>query len=90
MVRNALRGMVLSGGGRFPSIISAQALVESAQVHKLVCSQPLGTCAVVWGATQELGGSATMLFYNSAEGHEGRKSYLEKRRPDWSKFKRLP
>lgn len=39
---------------------------------------------------QELGGSATMLFYNSAEGHEGRKSYLEKRRPDWSKFKRLP
>jgi naphthoate synthase len=39
---------------------------------------------------QELGGSATMLFYNSEEGSEGRRAYLEKRPPDWSKFKRLP
>mmetsp|Transcript_15593 Transcript_15593/g.21553 ORF Transcript_15593/g.21553 Transcript_15593/m.21553 type:complete len:354 (-) Transcript_15593:136-1197(-) len=39
---------------------------------------------------QELGGNATMLFYNSEEGSEGRQAYLEKRPPDWSKFKRLP
>jgi naphthoate synthase len=31
-----------------------------------------------------------MLFYNSEEGSEGRQAYLEKRPPDWSRFKRLP
>jgi naphthoate synthase len=39
---------------------------------------------------QELGGNATMLFYQTEEGDEGRRSYLEKRTPDFSKFKRLP
>ena len=39
---------------------------------------------------QELGGNATLLFYNSEEGNEGRQAYLEKRKPDFSKFKRLP
>ena len=39
---------------------------------------------------QELGGSATLLFYQTEEGSEGRKAYLEKRRPDFSKFKRYP
>ncbi|GIL69420.1 hypothetical protein Vretimale_13531 [Volvox reticuliferus] len=39
---------------------------------------------------QELGGNATLLFYQSEEGNEGRKAYLEKRPPDFSKFKRLP
>ncbi|MEW5308719.1 MAG: hypothetical protein WDW38_000656 [Sanguina aurantia] len=39
---------------------------------------------------QELGGNATMLFYQSEEGDEGRRAYLEKRAPDFSKFKRLP
>ncbi|GIL48766.1 hypothetical protein Vafri_5215 [Volvox africanus] len=39
---------------------------------------------------QELGGNATLLFYQSEEGNEGRKAYLEKRPPNFSKFKRLP
>ena len=39
---------------------------------------------------QQLGGDATMLFYQSEEGNEGRTSYLEKRPPDFSKFPRLP
>lgn len=39
---------------------------------------------------QVMGGDATMLFYQSEEGDEGRRSYLEKRRPDFSKFKRFP
>lgn len=39
---------------------------------------------------QEMGGNATLLFYNSAEGTEGRTAYMEKRAPDWSRFKRLP
>ena len=39
---------------------------------------------------QELAGNATMLFYMSEEGQEGRNAYLEKRKPDFNKFTRFP
>jgi naphthoate synthase len=39
---------------------------------------------------QELAGNATLLFYLSEEGQEGRNAYLEKRKPDFRKFRRLP
>jgi naphthoate synthase len=39
---------------------------------------------------QELGGNATLLFYMTEEGREGHGAYLERRRPDFKKFRRLP
>ena len=39
---------------------------------------------------QELAGNATMLFYMTEEGQEGRNAYVEKRPPDFSKFPRRP
>ena len=39
---------------------------------------------------QELAGNATLLYYMTEEGREGKEAFLEKRRPDFSKFKRLP
>ncbi len=39
---------------------------------------------------QELAGNATMLFYMTQEGQEGRNAFLEKRKPDFSKFPRRP
>lgn len=39
---------------------------------------------------QQLAGDATRLFYMSEEGSEGKQAYLEKRKPDFSKFPRLP
>ncbi len=39
---------------------------------------------------QVLAGDATMLFYMTEEGNEGRKAYLEKRKPDFSKFPHRP
>jgi naphthoate synthase len=39
---------------------------------------------------QELAGSATLLFYMSEEGQEGKNAFLEKRRPDFDKFTRYP
>ncbi len=39
---------------------------------------------------QELAGNATLLFYLSEEGKEGKNAYLEKRKPDFRKFRRLP
>ncbi|MEJ2072118.1 MAG: 1,4-dihydroxy-2-naphthoyl-CoA synthase [Reinekea sp.] len=39
---------------------------------------------------QELAGNATMLFYMTEEGQEGRNSFLEKRPPDFNRFIRNP
>lgn len=39
---------------------------------------------------QELAGCATMLYYMSEEAQEGRNAFVEKRKPDFSKFKRQP
>ncbi len=39
---------------------------------------------------QELAGNATMLFYMTEEGQEGRNAFLQKRKPDFSKFPRRP
>ncbi len=39
---------------------------------------------------QQLAGDATMLFYMTEEGKEGRDAFNEKRKPDFSKYPRLP
>ena len=39
---------------------------------------------------QQLAGDATMLFYMTEEGQEGRNAFLEKRRPDFGRFPRRP
>jgi len=39
---------------------------------------------------QQLAGDATLLFYTTPEGKEGRDAFLEKRQPDFSPFPRLP
>lgn len=39
---------------------------------------------------QELAGNATMLFYMSEEGQEGRNAFNEKRKPNFSKFPKRP
>ena len=39
---------------------------------------------------QELAGNATLLFYMTEEGQEGKNAFLEKRKPDFRKFTRYP
>lgn len=39
---------------------------------------------------QELAGNATMLYYMTEEAQEGKTAFLEKRRPDFRKFPKLP
>lgn len=39
---------------------------------------------------QELAGNATLLYYMSEEAQEGKNAYLQKRKPDFNKFPKLP
>lgn len=39
---------------------------------------------------QELAGNATLLYYLSEEAKEGKQAFLEKRKPDFSKFPKFP
>jgi len=39
---------------------------------------------------QQLAGDATLLYYLSEEAQEGKNAFMEKRKPDFSKFPRLP
>ncbi|HPS80185.1 MAG TPA: 1,4-dihydroxy-2-naphthoyl-CoA synthase, partial [Thermoanaerobaculaceae bacterium] len=39
---------------------------------------------------QQLAGDATLLFYLTEEAKEGKRAFIEKRKPDFSKFPRFP
>lgn len=39
---------------------------------------------------QELAGNATLLYYLTEEAQEGKKAFLEKRKPDFSRFPKFP
>jgi naphthoate synthase len=39
---------------------------------------------------QELAGNATLLYYLSEEAQEGKQAFLEKRKPDFSKYPKFP
>ncbi len=39
---------------------------------------------------QEFAGNATMLYYMTDEAQEGKKAFLEKRKPDFKKYPRMP
>jgi naphthoate synthase len=41
-------------------------------------------------ALQDFAGSATLLYYQTDEGREGKEAFLEKRPPDFKKFPRFP
>jgi len=55
-----------------------------------LCKNALNAAEDGQAGIQDMGGSATLLFYQSEEGNEGRRAFLEGRKPDFTKFKRFP
>ena len=43
-----------------------------------------------WLMMLDFAGNATLLYYLSEEGQEGRNAYVEKRKPNFKKFGRMP
>ena len=39
---------------------------------------------------QQFAGDATMLYYTTDEGKEGKNAFLEKRKPDFNKYPKFP
>jgi naphthoate synthase len=37
-----------------------------------------------------MGGNSTLIFYGTEEANEGKIAYMQRRRPDFSKFNRRP
>lgn len=65
-------------------------IMQNSPMAIRILKSALNACEDGHMGLQQLGGDATLLFYHTEEGNEGKKSYLEKRSPDFSKFKRLP
>jgi len=55
-----------------------------------VLKSSLNACEDGHAGVAQLGGDATLLFYQTEEGSEGRQAYVDKRKPDFSKFTRFP
>uniref|UniRef100_A0A0C9RIG6 1,4-dihydroxy-2-naphthoyl-CoA synthase n=1 Tax=Wollemia nobilis TaxID=56998 RepID=A0A0C9RIG6_9CONI len=55
-----------------------------------VCKAALNAVDDGHAGLHDLAGNATLLFYGSEEANEGKTAYLQRRRPDFSRFPRLP
>ncbi|CAI9096382.1 OLC1v1032512C1 [Oldenlandia corymbosa var. corymbosa] len=55
-----------------------------------VCKSAVNAADDGHSGLQALAGDATLMFYGTEEGNEGRSSYLQHQQPDFSKFPRLP
>lgn len=67
--------------------------------HKMMQHSPLALRMIKAGLNaeldgqagiQELAGNATMLYYMTEEAQEGKKAFLEKRKPDFKKYPKFP
>lgn len=87
--------------GLVNKVVSLDKLEDTcvAWAHKMMEHSPIALRMIKVGLNaeldgqigiQELAGNATMLYYMTEEAQEGKNAFLEKRKPDWDKFPKLP
>ena len=72
------------------TIAWAQEILEKSPTAIRFIKAAINAAADGAAGQQQLAGDATMLFYMTEEGREGRDAFNEKRPPDFSKYPRLP
>eukprot|EP00850_Spirogloea_muscicola_P003727 SM000015S01227 [mRNA] locus=s15:623839:631089:- [translate_table: standard] len=65
-------------------------MVRNSPTALRLCKAALNAAEDGHAGLQELAGNATLLFYGSAEGNEGRQAFLEGQAPDFSTFPSCP
>jgi naphthoate synthase len=67
--------------------------------HEMMLKSPMALRMIKYGLNaeldgqagiQELAGSATLLYYFTEEAQEGKNAFLEKRKPDFTKYPKFP
>ena len=71
-------------------VASAQRMMEHSPLALRMIKAGLNAELDGQAGIQELAGDATMLYYLLDEAQEGGQAFLEKRKPDWSRFPKLP
>jgi len=65
-------------------------MLRSSPTALRLLKSALNACEDGHAGLQQLGGDATLLFYQTEEGAEGRDAFNERRAPDFAKFPRFP
>ena len=72
------------------TVIWAQEILAKSPIAIRFIKAAINAAADGAAGQQQLAGDATMLFYMTEEGKEGRDAFNEKRPPDFEKYPRLP
>ncbi|HEU4328517.1 MAG TPA: 1,4-dihydroxy-2-naphthoyl-CoA synthase [Roseiflexaceae bacterium] len=68
----------------------ARELLEKSPIALRFLKAALNADTDGWAGIQQLAGDATLLYYLTDEAKEGKQAFLEKRKPNFRRFKRFP
>ncbi|KAL6543648.1 hypothetical protein OROGR_010145 [Orobanche gracilis] len=65
-------------------------IVRNSPMAIRLCKSAINAADDGHSGLQQIAGDATLLFYGTEEGTEGKNAYLQRRKPDFSRFPKLP
>jgi len=74
----------------YVTFLWSREMIRNSPMALRILKSALNACEDGHMGLQQFGGDATLLFYHSEEGNEGKESFIEKRTPNFSRFKKLP
>ncbi len=68
----------------------AREMLEKSPIALRFLKSAINADADGWAGIQQLAGDATLLYYMTEEAREGKQAFIEKRKPNFRKFRRFP